>query len=145
MAKNTTNTNTNKETKVFNATLNSAYIMARSDKDPVPRCTLNIDPEPDAWKDIDAFYEGVTAKFVPQWAKDKDHMMLRSTYDVPVKLPDGSKVTFQEFVDRGLIDGAKISVKVTFSPETDNAGAAIYPAAVRIFEDGVEKDPFEGM
>ena len=144
MAKQNT-TKPNKETKIFKAKLVSAYIMARSDKDPVPRCTLNVIPDDDVWKDIDTFFADVTPKFIPQWAKDKDHMMLRSTYDIPVKLPDGSKVTFQEFIDRGLIDGAWISVKATFSPETENAGAAIYPAAVRVFEDGVEKDPFEGM
>ena len=138
-------TKPNKETKIFSATLTSAYIMARSDKDPVPRCTLNIIPVDEVWKDIDVFFADVTPKFIPQWAKDRDHMMLRSTYDIPVKLPDGSKVTFKDFIDRGLIDGAKITVKVTFSPETESAGAAIYPSAVRVFEDGKEKDPFEGM
>ena len=142
---NTNTTESKKYTKNITGRLVSAYIMARSDKDPVPRCTINMIPDDDQWEDIDKFYEDVTKKFVPQWAKDKDHMMLRSTYDIPVMIPDGTKLTFDEFTKRGLIDGAEIKVKCTFAPETETAGAAIYPSAMKVNVDGKEKDPFEGM
>ena len=138
-------TESKKEVKVFGGKLVSAYIMARSDKDPTPKCTINMIPDDDVWKDIDALYEGVSKKFIPQWAKDKDHMMLRSTFDVPVRLPDKTRVTFDEFVKRGLIDGAEIVVKAVFAPETETAGCAIYPSAMSVNVDGKEKDPFEGM
>ena len=142
---NTNNSESKKFTKMITGKLVSAYIMARSDKDPVPRCTMNIIPDDDVWTDIDDLYADVSKKFVPQWAKDKDHMMLRSTFDVPVMLPDGNKVTFDDFVKRGLIDGAEIKVKCTFAPETETAGCAIYPSALKVLVDGKEKDPFEGM
>ena len=146
MATNKTNTTESKKyTKMITGKMVSAYIMARSDKDPVPRCTINMIPDDDAWGDIDALYLDVAKKFVPQWAKDKDHMMLRSTFDIPVMIPDGSKLTFEEFVKRGLIDGAEIKVKCTFAPETETSGCAVYPSALKILVDGKEKDPFEGM
>ena len=136
---------TKKETKMITGKMVSAYIMARSDKDATPRCTINMIPDDDCWKDIDAFYADVTKKFVPQWAKDRDHMMLRSVFDIPVMLPDGKKLTFNEFIERGMIDGAEIKVKCVFAPETEDAGACIYPSAVKVNVDGKEKDPFEGM
>ena len=141
----TNKTESKKDTKIISGKLVSAYIMARSDKDPTPKCTINLIPDDDAWNDIDVLYADVAKKFIPQWAKDKDHMMLRSSFDVPVMVPDGTKLTFDEFCKRGLIDGAEVVVKVTFAPETETAGAAIYPVALKVNVDGKEKDPFTDM
>ena len=101
--------------------------------------TLKIDGAPvdKFWEFIDKFYAGKPAKYVPKWVKDKDKVVLKSTYNVPVMtVKDEKRYSFSEYVERGMIRGASVHIKVNVKE------SALYPVAFQVLEDGEEYDAF---
>ena len=129
----------------FNATLISAYQKSQAtDTGKVSKNKLNVSTDDNAlWEKLAKVYENTPKKFIPEWYKnrdDKNMVSLKSSYDIHVKIDDtGDKYTFEEFVDRGLIRGAKIRVKANIKDY------CIYPSAFVVYEDGEPYDAFEGF
>lgn len=140
MAKPSYSVDTDNETITFDCVVNSAYRMSKEGKDgkSEPRNTLNVSPTDKGVFDVISAYEHSGDKYTPDWFKGKEHIMLRSVYDIPVKL-DGKKSTFADFLEKGLIKNAKGVCRIK------QKDGAIYPVALVINEDGEEYDAFEGM
>lgn len=146
--------NEDSNTIICSATLNTAYkafqknSKGQPEKDKPKKNTINIIPE-----DAVMFYETIAPvfadagkKFIPDWYKKGENVILKSTYDYKVMLPDESKITFTEYLERGLIKGAKVTVRCLMKTDEDgNYLGVIYPLAMRVYEDGEEFDQFEGM
>ena len=147
MAKKATTT---KDTTIFEGVLKSAFThVEKNDDGTIVKSThiLSIFNDDDlrrdgfdhdeAWAFLDEFYSGKPAKYVPNWVKDKKDLVFKSAYNVYVKIEDtDERLSFDEFVDRGLIRGAKVRLKCNVKD------AAIYPSALLILEDGEEYDAF---
>lgn len=137
-----------KDTAIFEGVLKSAFTHTDKNEDgSVASCThvlsvyrdgLLIDGSEKTQDFFDAFYNGKPAKYIPSWYKDgKDSITFKSAYNVPVKIEDSDeRFSFDEFVGRGLIRGAKVQIKVNVKEQ------AIYPAAMKVLVDGEEYDPF---
>ena len=84
------------------------------------------------------FYKGKNAKWIPEWFKgDKDFLTLKSAYNIPVKTEfDGRQMSFAEWVERGNIRGAKVTVKCNVKE------SSVYPNAMLVHEDGEPYDAF---
>ena len=90
-----------------------------------------------AWVFFDSIYEGKPNKYVPKWYKERSGVTFKSVYNVPVRIKDSDKrMSFEEFVKRGLIRGAKIHLKANVKEQ------ALYPVAFEVIEDGEEYDAF---
>ena len=129
----------------FEATLVSAYQKSQAtDTGKVSKNKLNMTTDDKVlWGKLEKVYENTPKKYIPEWFKNRDEknmVSLKSSYDIHVKIDDtGEKFTFDEFVDRGLIRGAKIKVKANIKDY------CIYPSAFVVYEDGEPYDAFEGF
>lgn len=91
----------------------------------------------DVWVYLDEFFKGKPKKYVPNWYKEKSGIMLKSAYNIPVRIADtDERLSFDEFVERGLIRGAKINLLVNCKE------SALYPVALQIDADGEAYDAF---
>lgn len=95
----------------------------------------------DAYKDllhaIEDCYTGVKKQYVPKWWSDfNDRITAKSVYDIPV-LVDDEKMTFADWVSRGVKD-AEVRIKL-------NVASGIYANAIIETKQGKEYNPFEGM
>ena len=91
----------------------------------------------DFWGFFDEFFSGKGSKWVPNWYKEKSGMNLKSEYNIPVMIVDTEeRLTFTEFVERGLIRDAEVSIKCNVKE------SAVYPSAMKIIKDGSEYDAF---
>ena len=89
------------------------------------------------WDFFDGFYAGKPNKYVPSWYKDKSGVTLKSRYNVPIRILDtGERLSFDEFVKRGLIRNASVDILCNVKD------SGVYPAAMQINEDGEEYDAF---
>ena len=96
----------------------------------------NIDGQ-DFWEFFDEFFKGKSAKWIPNWYKEKKGISLKSEYNIPVLINDTEeRFTFSEFVERGLIRDAEVSIKCNVKE------SAVYPSAMRVVKDGAEYDAF---
>ena len=139
-----------KETTIFDGILKNAYTHTEKNDDGTVKSATHIlsifndenlsqdgADQATTWKFFDAFYEGKPAKYVPNWVKEKKDIVFKSAYKVYVKVEaTGERMTFDEFVDRGLIRGAKVRLKCNVKD------AACYPSALLVLEDGEEYDAF---
>ncbi len=153
----TTNTKTNTETKtdekqtyIIKGRLKSAFVhLEKNDDGSVKGQTNVITLKSDVFNDtnlitlLDCLYEHTADKWIPQWYKDKSKLTLKSSYNVPVKIvmdrtEDGVKgvIDFDKFVRRGFIEDAEVEIKCNVKE------SALYPAALKVFKDGKEYDPF---
>ena len=138
----------NKETIIIEGSLKSAFSHEEKNEDgsivkvthvlSVYRPGVKIDGSEKANEFFDGFYDGKPAKYVPSWHKEKkDAIVLKSAYNVPVKIEDsGERLSFDDFVERGLIRNASVQIKCNVKEQ------AIYPSAVKVITDGEEYDPF---
>ena len=155
MAKNNTTTKQETESAFITGTLKSAYTHSEKkinkNREEYVETTHIITIFADGsesmdgsdssklWDYFSGMYADVPAQWVPDWFKDKTGVIVfKSQYNVPVKLAStNERMSFNEFVDRGLIRGAKIRLKVNLKKQ------AIYPSALLIEEDGEEYDAFK--
>lgn len=91
------------------------------------------------YDDINA-YDNVGAKLTPSWLKEKDgYINLSSIYDVPVMDTRAKKISFTNWMENYNTIGSKVMVKIK------QKDGAIYPEAIKVIEDGEERDPFKDM
>lgn len=92
---------------------------------------------------IEEFFEGcfknTTKKYQPNWWKeDKDACAFKSRYNVPVKIEEtDERLTFAQWVDRGEIRGALVTLKCNLVN-----GSVIYPSAMLVHKVGEPYDAF---
>lgn len=84
------------------------------------------------------FYKGKNQKWLPDWFKsDKDIIVVKSAYNIPVMTEwDKKQMSFAEWVERGNIRNAKVTIKCNVKE------SAIYPNAMMVHEDGEPYDAF---
>lgn len=86
-------------------------------------------------------YDNVGSKLTPTWFKDKTgYINLSSIYDIPVMDVTGKKIDFEDWLSDGynaLGSRVKVSIK--------QKEGALYPIAIKVIEEGEERDPFEGL
>lgn len=91
------------------------------------------------YDDIHA-YDNVGAKLTPSWLKEKDgYINCSSIYDVPVMDTRLKKISFTDWMENYNTIGSKVLVKIK------QKDGAIYPEAIKVLEDGEERDPFKDM
>lgn len=91
------------------------------------------------YDDIHA-YDNVGAKLTPSWMKEKDgYINCSSIYDVPVMDTRLKKISFTDWMENYNTIGSKVLVKIK------QKDGAIYPEAIKVLEDGEERDPFKDM
>ena len=66
-------------------------------------------------------------------------MFLKSRYDFGVLTTDETKTKFSEWVESGTTIGSKIRLKVVLKD------GIIYPKAIKVIEDGEQKDLFSDL
>lgn len=86
-------------------------------------------------------YDNVGSKLTPTWYKDKTgYINLSSIYDIPVMDVSGKKVDFEDWLsDDYNALGSKVKVSIK------QKEGALYPIAIKVIEEGEERDPFEGL
>lgn len=94
------------------------------------------------YDDIHA-YDNVGTKLTPSWFKNQDgYMNLSSIYAIPLMDVKGKKITFEDWIndenDYNVLGSlVRISVK--------QKDGAIYPEAIKVLEEGEERDPFTDL
>ena len=92
------------------------------------------------WEFFEGFFDGKPKKYIPNWFKDRSGITIKSNYNVPIRIADtDERLSFDEFVKRGLIRDAKVNVLCNIKD------SALYPVAMQIDEDGVIYDAFENF
>lgn len=86
-------------------------------------------------------YDNVGSKLTPTWFKDKTgYINLSSIYDIPIQDVKGKRIDFEEWIGEeynALGSKVKVSIK--------QKEGALYPIAIKVIEEGEERDPFEGL
>ena len=101
------------------------------------RISIKSDSIP--YDDIHA-YDEVGPKMTPSWYKNRDgYINLASIYEIPIKDYNGKVISFDDWLERYNALGSIVKVSIK------QKDGAIYPQAIRILEDGEERDPFEGL
>lgn len=91
------------------------------------------------YDDIHA-YDNVGPKMTPSWYKNREgYMNLNSIYSIPVKDTKGKVIDFDDWLENYNVLGASVVVKIK------QKDGAIYPMAIKVLEDGEERDPFSDM
>lgn len=139
---------TARETVKFEGLLKSSYTHTEKDDNGNVKSIKNtislfkdgliVDGSDKVKEFLDGFYSGKAKKWVPEWYKnDNDFIVVKSAYNIPVKLEDEDKVmSFAEWVERGNIRGAKVTVKCNVKE------SAIYPNAMLVHIEGEPYDAF---
>lgn len=86
-------------------------------------------------------YDNVGSKLTPTWFKDKTgYINLSSIYDIPIQDVNGKRIDFEEWIgeDHNAL-GSKVKVSIK------QKEGALYPIAIKVIEEGEERDPFEGL
>lgn len=127
---------------IFDGVLNSAYKLSKDNKGndlENVKNVINVTPRESkkVFDKITAF-ENSGKNFTPTWYNKKEYIILRSVYDIPFEV-DGSKLSFDDFCERGLIKNAKVVCKML------QKDGAVYPVAVKVLEDGEMYDAFADM
>lgn len=86
-------------------------------------------------------YDNVGSKLTPTWYKDKTgYINLSSIYDIPVMDVAGNKIDFEDWLSDDYNSlGSKVKVSIK------QKEGALYPIAIKVIEEGEERDPFEGL
>ena len=108
------------------------------DKD--DKCRISIKTENmDIYDEIDAF-DNSGEKFTPDWYKNAEgYLNFSSKFDIPVLDENGTRLTFEKWIDGGTALGSKVRLKFK------NTDGAVYPVAVKVLEPGEPFNVFEGM
>ena len=149
-----TKTTETKETVKISGKLLSAYTHQESDEKTgevkqtnilsISTDGIDIDGDKDEkfWAFFDGLFEGVKDKWLPNWYKDrsKGKVTFKSRFNIAVKIDDtDERMSFAQFVERGLIRNANVTLKLNVKDNT------LYPSALLINEDGEIYDAFENF
>ena len=85
-------------------------------------------------------YDNVGTKLTPSWFKNRDgYINFSSIYSIPVMDASGKRISFDDWLENYNVLGS--IVKVAFKQKD----GAVYPEAIKVLEDGEERDPFADM
>lgn len=85
-------------------------------------------------------YDNVGTKLTPSWLKNRDgYINLSSIYSIPVMNVRGNQIDFDDWLADYNVLGSKIKVSIK------QKDGAIYPEAIKVLEDGEERDPFADL
>ena len=85
-------------------------------------------------------YDNVGTKLTPSWLKNRDgYINLSSIYSIPVMNALGKQIDFDDWLAEYNVLGSKIKVSIK------QKDGAIYPEAIKVLEDGEERDPFADL
>ena len=85
-------------------------------------------------------YDNVGTKLTPSWLKNRDgYINLSSIYSIPVMDARGKQIDFDDWLAEYNVLGSKIKVSIK------QKDGAIYPEAIKVLEDGEERDPFADL
>lgn len=85
-------------------------------------------------------FENVGPRLTPSWYKDKTgYINVSSMYDIPVKDINNKVIDFDTWISEYNALGSKIKMSLT------QKDGALYPKAIKVIEDGEERDPFEDL
>lgn len=85
-------------------------------------------------------YEGVGTKMTPAWYINQDrYINLASIYSIPVLNSEGIKTDTDAWFNTDNVIGSKVRVSIR------QKEGAIYPVAIKVLEDGEERDPFKDL
>lgn len=138
-----------KKTIYFKGTLKSSF--SADDKDDngnvigivntvaLYRDGLTVDDSDKVNEFFESCYKNTTKKYQPNWWKDdKDACAFKSRYNVPVKIEEtDNQMTFAQWVDRGEIRGALVTLKCNLVNDS-----VIYPSAMLVHKVGEPYDAF---
>lgn len=85
-------------------------------------------------------FENVGPRLTPSWFKDKTgYINVSSMYDIPVKDINNKVIDFDDWITEYNALGSKVKMSLT------QKEGALYPKAIKVIEDGEERDPFEDL
>lgn len=85
-------------------------------------------------------YDNVGTKLTPSWLKNRDgYINLSSIYSIPVMNALGKQIDFDDWLAEYNVLGSKIRVSIK------QKDGAIYPEAIKVLEDGEERNPFADL
>ena len=85
-------------------------------------------------------YEGVGRKMTPAWFINQDgYINLASIYSIPVLNSEGIKTETDAWFNTDNVIGSKVRVSIR------QKEGAVYPVAIKVLEDGEERDPFKDL
>ena len=91
------------------------------------------------YDDIHA-YDNVGTKLTPSWLKNRDgYINLSSIYSIPVMDARGKQIDFDDWLAEYNVLGSVVKVSIK------QKDGAIYPEAIKVLEDGEERDPFADL
>ena len=128
------------EIKIYDVQVKLAYSKFNENKDTTEYKILVDGLSDDDYLALDEVFKDVGKKYIPNWFKEKNgEMFLKSRYDFGVLTTEETKIKFSEWVESGTTIGSKIRLKVVLKD------GIIYPKAIKIIEDGEQKDLFSDM
>lgn len=126
--------------KIFDVNVKLAYGKFNDTKECTEYKILVDGLKEDDYKVFEEVFKEVGKKYVPNWFKEQNgEMFIKSRYDFGVLTTDGTKTQFSKWVESGTTIGSKIRLKVVLKD------GIIYPKAIKVIEDGEQKDLFSDM
>ena len=85
-------------------------------------------------------YDNVGTKLTPSWLKNREgYIILSSIYSIPVMDARGKQIDFDDWLAEYNVLGSLVKISIK------QKDGAIYPEAIRVLEDGEERDPFADL
>lgn len=85
-------------------------------------------------------FENVGSRLTPSWFKDKTgYLNVSSMYDIPVKDINDKIIDFDDWISEYNALGSKVKMSLT------QKDGALYPKAIKVLENGEDRDPFEDL
>ena len=117
--------------------VSARYGATKFDDNNKYRVSIQSDNIP--YEDVHA-YDNSGTKLTPAWFKNQDgYINLSSIYSIPVMNSKGVKIDFDEWLENYNVLGSIVRVSVK------QKEGAVYPEAIKVLEDGEERDPFADL
>lgn len=117
--------------------VSARYGATKFDDNNKYRVSIQSDNIP--YEDVHA-YDNSGTKLTPAWFKNQDgYINLSSIYSIPVMNSKGVKIDFDEWLENYNVLGSIVRVAVK------QKEGAVYPEAIKVLEDGEERDPFADL
>lgn len=100
--------------------------------------SIKVDPNVIPWVIFDKAYENSGAKMTPKWVKDRgEYINLSSKFDIPTRTVKNRDTSLEDLMaESSTLIGSEVGVSLVVKE------GAVYPKAIKIFEDGEEVNPF---
>lgn len=87
-----------------------------------------------------AAFENVGSRLTPSWFKDKTgYLNVSSMYDIPVKDINDKIIDFDVWISEYNALGSRVKMSLI------QKDGALYPKAIKVLENGEDRDPFEDL